>query len=117
MSESKERLVQGSLDEVLENEETEDLGDPLGEKPIGYTPTGLPIYPSGESDDDLRRRLDMEKYDKKVAAGRRQVSASSSGGTKPRRVARKFHPVNPIDGSSSMTEISMRDMIRVRSKR
>lgn len=69
MSNSQERLVQGTLDEVLrEHKEEEAPVDPLGEKPIGRTPTGLPIYPSEPSDAELRRKLSREYYAKKAQA-------------------------------------------------
>lgn len=76
MSSSPERLVQGTLDEVLrEHEGGEAPVDPLGEKPIGRTPTGLPIYPSEPSDDELRKKLSREYYAKKarVAEAARQL--------------------------------------------
>lgn len=87
MSERQERIVQGTLDEALREKETAAPNDPSDEQPIGYTPTGLPIYPSEPSDDALRRRLSREFYARKAQAAEaarqlRQTQAAKQAHTK-----------------------------------
>ena len=39
--------------------------DILGEEPIGFTPDGEPVYPSEETDNTLRRRIQTEQAETK----------------------------------------------------